>query len=219
MLSNIYLHEVLDKWYFEQVQLRLRERAYLVRFADDAVMIFSDERDPLRVMEVLPKRFGKYGLKVHPEKTRMIRFNRPRNLKANWRSGGQRETFDFLGFTHYWGFSRKGNWIVKRKTEKSRFGRALRAVSRWCKWNRHMSIREQHKALQLKLRGHYNYYGITGNLYALRSFWYEVHKVWRKWLNRRTRGNAMLWEKFNLLLLRYPLPAPRVVHSIYVAKL
>lgn len=219
MLSNIYLHEVLDKWYSEQVQPRLRERAYLVRFADDAVMIFSDEWDALRVMEVLPKRFGKYGLKVHPEKTRIIQFTRPRNLKANRRSRGQRETFDFLGFTHYWGLSRKGNWIVKRKTEKSRFGRALKAVAHWCKWNRHMPIREQHKALQLKLRGHYNYYGITGNIYALRSFWYEVHKVWRKWLNRRTRGNAMLWEKLNLLLLRYPLPSPRVVHSIYAAKL
>lgn len=215
MLSNIYLHEVLDKWFMEVVRSRLRGKAYLVRFADDAVLIFSDGQDARRVMEVLPKRFGKYGLAVHPEKTRMIRFERPGSPED--RKGSS--SFAFLGFTHYWGRSRKGNWVVKRKTEKSRFSRALKAVAEWCKRNRHLPVREQQEALGRKLRGHYGYYGITGNARSLQSFLCQVRRVWRKWLNRRSRGNHLPWEKFYLLLKRYPLPPVRVVHSTYAAKL
>ena len=215
MLSNIYLHEVLDKWFVEVVRPRLRGKAYLVRFADDAVLIFSDERDARRVMEVLPKRFGEYGLTVHPEKTRLIRFGRPGSPTE--RKGSS--SFNFLGFTHYWGRSRKGNWVVKRKTEKSRFSRALKSVAEWCKRNRHLPVKEQHKALGRKLVGHYSYYGITGNARSLQHFRYQVQRVWRKWLNRRSRGNHMPWEKFNLLLRRYPFSPVGVVHSVYAAKL
>jgi group II intron reverse transcriptase/maturase len=215
MLSNIYLHEVLDKWFMEVVRPRLRGKAYLVRFADDAVLVFSDERDARRVMEVLPKRFGKYGLTVHPEKTRLIHFTKPGSPTERKGSG----SFNFLGFTHYWGRSRKGSWVVKRKTEKSRFSKALKAVSEWCKRNRHLPVREQQKALGRKLLGHYSYYGITGNARSLGNFRYQVQRVWRKWLNRRSRGNHVPWEKFNLLLKRYPLPPVRVVHSVYAAKL
>jgi RNA-directed DNA polymerase len=215
MLSNIYLHEVLDKWFTEVVRPRMRGKAYLVRFADDAVLIFSEEQDARRVMEVLPKRFGKYGLTVHPEKTRLIRFRKPGSPTG--RKGSS--SFNFLGFTHYWGRSRKGSWVVKIKTEKSRFSRALKAVAEWCKRNRHLPVKEQHKALGRKLWGHYGYYGITGNARALQNFRYQVQRVWCKWLNRRSRGNHMPWEKFNLLLRRYPLPPVRVVHSVYAAKL
>ena len=215
MLSNIYLHEVLDGWFMEVVRPRLRGKAYLVRYADDAVLVFSDERDARRVMEVFPKRFGKYGLTVHPGKTRLIRFVKPGSPTERKGSG----SFNFLGFTHYWGRSRKGNWVVKRKTEKSRFSRALKAVSEWCKRNRHLPVKEQHKVLRRKLLGHYSYYGITGNARSLGNFLYQVWWVWRKWLNRRSRGNHMPWEKFNLLLKRYPLPPVRVVHSVYAANL
>jgi group II intron reverse transcriptase/maturase len=215
MLSNIYLHKVLDKWFMEVVRPRLRGKAYLVRFADDAVFIFSDEQDARRVMEVLPKRFGKYGLAVHPEKTRMIRFEKPGSLED--RKGNS--SFAFLGFTHYWGRSRKGNWVVKRKTEKSCFSRALKAVAEWCKHNRHLPVREQQETLGRKLRGHYGYYGITGNFRSLQRFLFQVQRVWCNWLNRRSRGNHMPWEKFYLLLKRYPLPPVRVVHSVYAAKL
>jgi group II intron reverse transcriptase/maturase len=215
MLSNIYLHEVLDKWFMEVVRPRMRGKAYLVRFADDAVLIFSDERDARRVMEVLPKRFIKYGLTVHPEKTRMIQFKKPGSPSEGKGSG----RFNFLGFTHYWGRSRRGNWVVARKTEKSRFGRALKVMVEWCKCHRHLPLREQQGALRRKLLGHYNYYGITGNSRSLGKFRYQVHRVWRKWLNRRSRGNHMPWEKFNLLLQHYPLPAIRIVHSVYAAKL
>ena len=219
LLSNVYLHEVLDKWFYGQVRPCLRGTAYLVRFADDAMLIFSDRKDALRVMEVLPKRFGKYGLTVHPQKTRLIRFTKPRGPKGDQGDYGKRETFNFLGFTHYWGLSRKGNWVVRKKTEKSRFGRALKAIAVWCKHERHLPLREQQRALRLKLRGHYNYFGVTGNSYAIHRFSYEVHRVWRKWLDRRGKRAAMPWEKFNLLLRSYPLPTPRIMHSVYAAKL
>ena len=219
ILSNVYLHEVLDKWFCEQVRPGLKGRAYLVRFADDAMMIFSDRRDACRVMEVLPKRFGRFGLAVHPEKTRLVQFTRPKGPEDNQGSRGPRETFNFLGFTHYWGLSRKGNWVVKKKTERGRFGRALRAVATWCKYNRHEPVREQQRALRLKLQGHFNYYGVTGNSYSIHKFAFEVQKVWRKWLDRRGKRNSMPWKKFKLLLRNYPLPAPRIMHSVYAAKL
>lgn len=215
MLSNIYLHEVLDKWFMEVVRPRMRGKAYLVRFADDAVLVFSDERDARRVMEVLPKRFIKYGLTVHPEKTRMIQFKKPGAPSE----GKGSSSFNFLGFTHYWGRSRRGNWVVTRKTERSRFGRALKFVVEWCRCHRHLPLRDQHEALRRKLLGHYNYYGITGNSSSLGKFLYQVQRVWCKWLNRRSRGNHMPWGKFNLLLWHYPLPPIRVVHSVYAAKL
>ena len=208
ILSNVYLHEVLDTWFSEQVMPRLRGKASLVRFADDAVMILSNERDAQRVMEVLPKRFGQYGLTVHPEKTQMIRFTRPTSDDGE---GGR--TFSFLGFTHYWGRSRKGYWTVKRKTEKGRLSRALKAMNDWCRRNRHQHLREQQKVLRSKLRGHYNYYGITGNFRALQRFFFEVRKAWQKWLNRRTRGNPMPWQKFLTMESHYPLLRPRIAHS------
>lgn len=217
LLSNIYLHEVLDKWFAEVVKPRLKGKGYLIRYADDAVLVFSEEQDALRVMEVLPKRFGKYGLTVHSEKTKLVRFTRPKG--SGGQGGAGVATLNFLGFTHYWGKSRKGAWVIKRKTEGSRMNRALKAVGQWCKIHRHLPVREQWEALRRKLWGHYNYYGLTGNFPALRRFLYAVRRVWHKWLSRRSRGNGMPWEKFQLLLCRYPLPAARVVHSAYAAKL
>ncbi len=209
LLANIYLHEVLDKWIEGTVKPRLRGAAFLVRYADDAVLVFSLEADARRVFEVLPKRFGKYGLELHPEKTRLVEFRRPRDGD---RGGG---SFDLLGFTHYWGKSLKGKWVVKRKTAKGRLKRACKTVAEWCRKNRHEKVSEQHKALCSKLRGHYNYYGITGNGPWLSRFNHLVKRVWRKWLDRRSGHRSMPWERFNRLLERYPLPVPVVVHSVY----
>lgn len=219
LISNVYLHEVLDKWYYEQVQPRLKGRASLVRFADDAVIMFEREDDAQRVMEVLPKRFGKYGLTLHPEKTQMVPFERPR-----WQAGTRKPEgatgpgkFDLLGFTHYWGTSRKGKWVVKRKTMSGRFTRAIRRTAEWCRKNRHLKVREQYRTLSAKLRGHYQYYGITGNAEALNRFWHEARRVWNKWLNRRgqrKRKNGK-WEWFAKLEEKYRLPRPRVVQSVY----
>lgn len=211
LLSNVYLHEVLDEWFEDVVQPHLRGPASLVRFADDAVLVFAREDDARRVAEVLPKRFAKYGLKLHPEKTRLVPFRRPGSHRRHEGSG----TFDFLGFTHYWGQSRRGYPVVKRKTAKDRVTRTLRAIRRWCRANRHLPIAEQHRALGRKLSGHDAYYGITGNAAALERFHYEVPRIWRKWLDRRSNRARMTWDRFNRLLERHPLPRARVVHSVY----
>ena len=218
-LSNIYLHEVLDKWFEEMVRPRLKGKGFLIRYADDSVLCFNNEGDARRVMEVLPKRFAKYGLTVHPEKTRVVRFVRPASDPPEGHEQSKPETFSFLGFTHYWGKSRNGNWIIKRNTEKGRFVRALKKVSDWCRRNRHLPISEQHAQLTRKLRGHYAYYGITGNTRLLANFRHQVIRAWHKWLSRRSRSGLISWEKFTLLLRRYTLPPVRIVHSVYSVNL
>lgn len=214
ILSNIFLHYVLDVWFEDEVKPRLAGHAFLIRFADDFAIGFRNERDARRVMEVLPKRFEKYGLTTHPDKTRLIRFESPspsrRDAELNSNEGPG--TFDLLGFTHYWGKSRRGTWVVKRKTASSRFGRAVRSIAQWCRNNRHRPVSEQHVKLRQKLHGHYAYYGISGNYDALKRFKYEVHRRWHKWLNRRNRQRELLWSQFNTMLGRYPLPDPRIVH-------
>ena len=177
------------------------------------MLVFEHEDDARRVLGVLAKRLEKYGLRLHPDKTRMVDFRSPSKSR---RGGSQRErSFAMLGFTHYWGRSRKGRWVVKRKTAKDRLGRALRAIGHWCRTHRHWPVREQWAALSRKLRGHYAYYGITGNATALSRFRTEVIRRWRKWLGRRSWSGRMSWERFTRLLDTYPLPPARVVHSVY----
>jgi RNA-directed DNA polymerase len=220
MLSNIYLHTVLDRWFAEEVRPRLKGKAFEIRFADDAVLVFAHKEDAERVMAVLAKRFAKYGLTIHPEKTRLVQFGRPSKGEDETKAESPRgEKFSYLGFSHYWGRSRKGSWVVKRKTEAGRFTRALKKITEWCRRYRHLPLGEQQKALAVKLRGHYSYYGITGNGRSLLNFRYEVLRGWHKWLSRRSRGHAMTWERFNALLSHYPLPAVRVVHSSFAANL
>lgn len=209
LLANIFLHEVLDVWWTEQVLPELRGRAFLVRYADDAVMLFEQEDDARRVMAALPKRFGKYGLRLHPEKTGLVPFHRPRGGKPPTKSG----TFDLLGFTHFWGRSRKGAWVIKRKTARTRFSRALRRLDEWIKAHRHEPIRTQHEALSRKLRGHDAYYGITPNADALERLRHEVARRWRKWLSTRSRKGRLSWERMRALLRIFPLPRARIVHS------
>lgn len=211
LLANIYLHEVLDSWFYQAVRPRLRGHAFLVRYADDAVLGFETEEDARRVMSVLPKRFGKYGLTVHPEKTRLVDFRRP----GRGNGPGSGRSFVMLGLTHFWGRSRKGQWVVQRKTAPERLSRALRQIGRWCRLHRHERLADQQRALNQKLRGHYSYYGVTGNARALARFHHEVERHWRKWLHRRSHATKMTWEHFKRLLRYYPLAPPRVVHSIY----
>ena len=162
-------------------------------------------------MEVLPKRFEKYGLTIHPDKTRLICFDPPSSSSEDDPSDSSGETFDLLGFTHFWGKSRKGKWVVKRKTASSRFTRAIVSIAQWCRANRHLPIAKQQIKLRQKLHGHYAYYGISGNYAALARFKFEVHRRWHKWLNRRNRQRELLWFRFNKLLRCYPLPNPRIV--------
>jgi len=192
---------------------RLVSRAFMVRFADDLVMVFATERDARRVWDVLPKQLGRYGLTLHPTKTRLLEF-RPRVGGTTLPTNGDKGSFDLLGFTHYWARSRRGSWVVKRKTAGSRFGRAVKRVYEWCRTYRHAPVPWQHEQLGRKLRGHDNYYGITGNRKALARFRRAVRRAWRTWLNRRSAKARMTWECFERLVERYPLPAPVVRHQL-----
>jgi len=217
ILANVYLHEVIDTWWEREVKPRMRGKSFMLRFADDVVMVFSEGKDARRVLEVLPKRLAKYGLTMSPEKTRLVEFRRP-----TWRAGTKRPewkeqpgTFDFLGFTHSWGKSRKGRWTVVRRTSASRLKRAMKAIWLWCQRNRHRKVPEQHRQLSAKVRGHCAYYGITGNSKSLQKFRTQAERAWRFWLNRRSQRAKMTWRRFNLLKLRYPLPPARAIHSVY----
>jgi RNA-directed DNA polymerase len=216
LLANIYLHYVLDEWFEQDVKPRLRGRAFLVRYADDLVMGFACEEDARRVLDVLPKRFGKYGLTIHPDKTRLVPFAAPRRGDRGTSGPASRPgTFDFLGFTHYWGRSRRGNAVVMRQTSASRFSRAVKTIAEWCRRHRHRPLPEQYATLSQKLRGHYGYYGITGNSRALANLRYVVTGLWHKWLSRRSWAGYLPWPQFARLQASYALPPPLVVHSVY----
>lgn len=216
LLANVYLHSVLDEWFEQEVKPRLRGRAFLIRYADDFVRGFACEEDARRVWEVLPKRFGKYGLTIHPDKTRLVPFRAPA-AEARDASGPESRpgTFDFLGFTHHWGRSRKGNAVVVRQTSASRFHRAVKGIAEWCRRNRHRPLPEQHATLGQELRGPYGYYGITGNSRALANLRYVVARIWRKWLSRRSWAGYLSWLRFERVRAYFALPPPVVVHSVY----
>jgi len=210
LLANILLHEVLDRWIAHDVQPRLRGPVRVVRYADDFVLLLMLKDDAQRVMTVLPKRFERFGLTLHPEKTQMLSFDSPGLGKER----AQRErSFDFLGFTHFWARSRKGRWVVKRRTAKSRFTRGLKAVKERCRRMRHHRLREQHEVLCRMLRGHYNYYGITGNSDSLWQFRSYAERIWGRSLARRNR-RRFAWQRFKRLLERFPFPPALAVHSV-----
>jgi group II intron reverse transcriptase/maturase len=210
LLANIYLHCVLDEWFENDVKPRLRGEAHEIRFADDAVLCFQHKEDAEKVMEVLPKRFAKYGLTLHSEKTRLLEFGRFAVGKAK-RLGKKPDTFDFLGFTHVCTLSRRGKFTVHVRTMKKRLRRGLKAIAEWCRENRHMPVEEQQKTLNAKLRGHYQYYGRPTNYRSIWRFYREVRRIWRKGLSRRTRGKGMTWEKYAAILRKHPLLLPRIL--------
>lgn len=209
LLANVYLHEVLDAWFHREVLPRLKGRAHLVRYADDAVMVFEVESDARRVLDILPKRFGRYGLTLHPTKTRLVPFRRPRlgdgPKSARWAA------FDFLGLTHVWGRSRRGRWIVKRRTANDRFSRSLTALRTWCRDHRHEPVVEQWRMLVAKLRGHYGYFGIRGNSRQLQRYREAARRAWQMWLSRRSQKSRVPWPRMAALLRRFPLPPARLL--------
>ena len=209
LLANIYLHYVLDEWFEREVKPRMRGEVWLVRYADDFVIGCEREEDARRLLEVLPKRLSKYALKLHPEKTRLVRFHRQSKGARMDQGNG---VFDFLGFTHYWGKSKRGYWVIKRRTISKRQRRVLKELWNWCKSHRHQPIREQYATLRRKLRGLYQYYGIRGNSAAIRAMYGEVVRTWRYWLGRRSQKSAIRWEKLMKMLKLLPLPEPRIVH-------
>jgi group II intron reverse transcriptase/maturase len=214
ILGNIYLHHVLDVWFERDVKPQLRGRAHLIRYADDAVITFELEDDAQRVREVLTKRFERYGLKLHPEKTRVVRHERPDRDDSDGKGPG---TFDFLGFTHYWRKSRFGSWQPGVKTRKGSVGRFLNAVADWCRGHRHQSVKDQHTALTRRVAGHFNYFAVNGNVPTLRRVVRVCERVWRKWLNRRSQRSRLSWKRFKAVLRQYPLPMAMVRIQLWQA--
>ena len=217
ILSNVYLHYVLDKWFEQEVKPRLKGRASMIRYADDAVLLFSEEADARRVMEVLPKRFGKYGLSLNAEKTQLLDFRRTARREGAARPRGEAgaRSFEFLGFVHYWGKTRRGLRSIKSKTSPSRLGRSLKRVAHLCRRIRHLKLKQQQEQLASRVTGHYAYFGISGNSDALGRFYHEVRRTWYKWLSRRSNNGTMSWDRFLRIERRYALPKPKIVHKIY----
>jgi len=210
LLANIYLHYVLDEWFEDVVKPRLRGDAYEIRYADDFILCFQYREDAERVLEVLGKRFEKYGLRLHPDKTRLIEFGRDALTKSEEGGGPKPATFDFLGFTHVCRRSRRGKFTIHVRTMRKRLRRSLKRVSAWCQRHRHEPVVEQWAALNAKLRGHYQYYGRATNFRRLWEFYRAVRQLWRKWLNRRTRGRTLPWRVYEALLAAYPLQRPYI---------
>lgn len=215
LLANIFLHYVLDEWFAKDVGIRMKKRHVLVRFCDDFVMAFEDFLDCRRVFGVLGKRVGRFGLTLHPDKTRMVdfRFRRPNGRHP----ATQATTFDFLGFTHVWGKSRRDKNVIYQRTAKARYARALRSIHNWCRRFRHRPLPEQHARIRRMMLGHFAYYGITGNARRLRWYAHRVEVTWRMWLSRRARGNPIRWDRFKQILKAHPLPCPRIVHRYAAA--
>lgn len=211
LLSNIYLHYVLDEWFIEQIQPLLKGKSSIVRYADDFVLCFSDFSDAKRVMQVLPKRFEKYSLELHPDKTKIV------DLKSKREEGAR--SFDFLGFTHFLSKSTKGKLVLKRKTSSKKLRLALSKTQEWIKENRHRRLKEIIPELNTKLRGHYNYYGITFNSIGLNSYFEQVKRILHKWLNRRGGKAVWNWDRFNeLIKVWIPLLKPKLYHSFQRVK-
>ncbi|MCP4239838.1 MAG: group II intron reverse transcriptase/maturase [bacterium] len=201
LLANLYLHVVLDRWWSTVVMPRLRGRAALVRYADDVVIVLTRRYDADRVMEVLPKRLGRFGLTLHPEKTKLVRYKRPT------RGGLRSETFTFLGFTHYWAMSRRGFWISKTKTASSRLTRTVKTFRAWLRRYRHLPMKVQRHLLSRKLTGVYQYWRVPGNSRACWLLLDQVKSEWKKWLGRRSQ-RRLRWDVFARAYARYPLPKP-----------
>lgn len=207
LLGNIYLHHVLDQWFERDVLPRMKGKAHLIRYADDFVIGFERETDARRVWGALRSRFERYGLRLHPEKTRLLPFGRPDRGSPD-RKGPA--SFDFLGFTVYWRQTRTKAWRPALKTRTARLRRAIMAATEWCRSHRHDPVKEQSAALARRLNGHYNYFGVNGNGRSMKMLLYRVQRVWKKWLSRRGQRRPLSWERFNGILRLHPLPTPTI---------
>jgi len=213
MLGNVYLHYLLDLWFEREVKPQLEGHARLVRYADDFVIGFAQGSDAVRVRELLQKRMAEFGLTWHPDKTRLIPFARPHVGKSGISEAG---TFDFLGFTMYWSRTRRGGWRPGMKTRKARLQRALHNLGEWCRRHQHLPLKEQHAALTRRLRGHYQYFGVNGNIRSLRQLQHRLRQLWLKRLRRRSqRGRRLTWQRFSAYLEAHPLPRPRIYVQIW----
>ena len=212
LLGNVYMHYILDTWFEQEVRPRMRGKAQIIRYADDFIMCFEREEDARRVMLVLGKRLGRFGLTLHPDKTRLVPFLRPPRSQQGGQGPG---TFDLLVFTIFWRRTLRGRWMMGAKTRSARLRRSIMAVYDWCRHHRHLPIKEQHAALVRRIRGHYNYFGVNGNMRCLGHLEHMATKAWYKWLRRRSQRKHLTWERFAEILTVYPLPRPHVAVQIW----
>jgi len=215
ILSNIFLHYVLDLWFEKKIKPHTRGACYLVRYADDFICMLQYKGDAQHIEQALRERFAKFDLELHPEKTRVISFGRY-ELENAKRQNRRTNTFDFLGFTHYCDTSRKGKFIVGRKTSRKKFRAKCKEMNDWLRRTRNFKkAKEWWPILQAKLRGHYQYYGVSGNMRSLKRFYTLTVRMTLKWLNRRSQRKSFSWEGFYKYLEHYPLPKPKIVHNLY----
>lgn len=214
LLANIYLHYTLDLWLEKHIAPRMKGKVKLVRYADDFVIGCSNEEDAKAIWKLLPERLAKFGLMMSKEKSRMIEFGKKAFYEVKRGNGKEQGTFDFLGFTHYMKYSRKGKACVGRKTIGKRMRRKLKEINTQLKeWRNKMKFSIICKKLRRVLSGYYNYYGFAGNTRAITKFHFIVVKLWFKWLNRRSQKRSFTWEEFNKMLERYPLVKPKIVKT------
>lgn len=213
LLGNIYLHKAIDQWFADEVKPRMRGRSCFVRYADDLLFGFERLEDAERVMKVLGKRLERFSLKLATDKTRLVDFRRPPKTQKKGKGPG---TFDFLGFTHYWRRSRAGKWSPAWKTRTKSLQKAVLSIQLWCKTNLHLAIPIQQIALTRRLRGHFNYFGVNGNLRCLSMLLEKVKRSWFRWLRRRSQRSRMTWERFNEILKEFPLPQVKVYKNLWI---
>ena len=217
MLANIFLHYVLDKWFNDTVINHVRGYAEIVRYADDFICLVDSGDDANRILNALQKRFTKYGLQLHPDKTSVFSFGRYEKSTAQ-KEERKANTFDFLGITHYCDKTRKGYFKVGRKTSAKKFRAKVKDLNLWLKAIRNQVLTQDWwKTLGLKLQGHYEYYGVSANFAYIQKFYTLAIRLAKKWMNRRSQKRSVNWEKMNYYLSLYPLPKPRIRHNFYVA--
>ena len=215
MLSNVFLHYVLDLWFEKKLKAQVQGQCYQVRYGDDFIYMVQKAEDALYIEQALQERFAKFALELHPEKTRVLSFGRYERENAR-RQSRKAHTFDFLGFAHYCGKSRKGRFIVGRKTSRKKFRKKCKDMNAWLKAIRNaVKTKEWWPILKAKLRGHYQYYGVSGNMASLRRYYATTLRLVRKWLNRRSQRKTFSWKGFTEYVKRYPLPAPRITFNLY----
>ena len=215
LLANVYLHYTLDLWFERVVKKYCRGQAFMIRYADDFVACFQYEDDAKRFHQALQSRLAKFELSLAADKTRIIAFGRYAVSDAKIKGESKPDTFDFLGFTHYWGKCRNGKIVLMWQTARKRFRVKLIAFADWLRENRCMPIKKLWPLIMAKLRGHYQYYGVSHNSVSIGKYYYYVVRSCFKWLNRRSNRTSYSWESFQQLLKLYPLPKPITLTSLY----
>lgn len=215
VLANIYLHYVLDLWFDKVIKNKFNGFLDVVRYADDFIIIGQYKDEAHRILFELKQRLTKFGLELAKDKTRIIEFGRFAKANANGK-GKRAETFNFLGFTHFCSKSRKGKFKLGRVTDRKKFATKMQEMNIWLKLVRNVTeMKNWWRILCSKLRGHFQYYGVSGNYRGIQRFYYLTIRLVFKWVNRRSQKKSFNWERFKRYLKLYPLPTPRIYHNFY----